>query len=293
MKKIVALGGGHGLSMLLRTLSKYEIDLTAIVNVVDDGGSSGRIRKDIEITSPGDIRLCALALANSSEEFGSTLRDLFGFRFDEGELDGHSLGNLILVALTRQLGSFEKAVEKMSELLNIKGKVLPACESNVVLCANTANGLIRGQVNVENSHDIENVFLDPSDVQPLEGVVDAILDADHIIFAPGSLYSSVIPSLLIEEINLAISKSSADTLMILNLTNKGPDTENMTGDDHLHALLSHGVHVDKVLCDKHSLVVKKSPKNCSVAIKDIRSNSDIHDEALLGDFLAKEYKITL
>lgn len=291
MKKIVALGGGHGLSMLLRTLSKYEIDLTAIVNVVDDGGSSGRIRKDIEITSPGDIRLCALALSNSSEEYGSTLRDLFGFRFDEGELDGHSLGNLILVALTRQLGSFEKAVEKMSLLLNLKGKVLPACESNVVLCANTENGLIRGQVNVERSTGIENVFLDPSDVQALEGVVDAILEADHIIYAPGSLYSSVIPSLLIEEINAAILKSHADTLMILNLTNKGPDTEGMTGDDHLNALISHGVRVDKVLCDKHSLLVKKSPKNCSVLVKEIRSETDIHDEALLGSFLQKQYNL--
>ena len=291
MKKIVALGGGHGLSMLLRTLSKFEIDLTAIVNVVDDGGSSGRIRKDIEITSPGDIRLCALALAHNSDEYGSTLRDLFGFRFDEGELDGHSLGNLILVALTRQLGSFEKAVEKMSQLLNIQGKVLPACESDVVLCANTENGLIRGQVNVERSSGIENVFLDPSDVQPLEGVIEAILEADHIIYAPGSLYSSVIPSLLIEEINAAILKTPADTLMILNLTNKGPDTEAMSGDEHLNTMISHGVRVDKVLCDKNSLTVKKSHKNCSVILKDIRSETDIHDEALLGKFLQKQYNL--
>lgn len=291
MKKIVALGGGHGLSMLLRTLSKYDIDLTAIVNVVDDGGSSGRIRKDIEITSPGDIRLCALALANNSDKYGSTLRDLFGFRFDEGELDGHSLGNLILVALTRQLGSFENAVEKMSELLNISGRVLPACESNVVLCANTENGLIRGQVNVEKSSGIENVFLDPKNVKPLEGVIEAISKADHIIYAPGSLYSSVIPSLLIDDIRLAISKASADVLMVMNLNNKGPDTQGMTGDDHLSALISHNVRIDKVLCDKDSLIAKYPPKGTSVIVKSIRSTNEVHDEALLGTFLAKHFKL--
>ena len=124
-KKIVAIGGGNGLSMLLRTLEKYDLDLTAIVNVVDDGGSSGRIRKDIEITPPGDLRLCALALSSPSVLYGSSLQDLFAFRFDEGELDGHSLGNLILVALTRQLGSFEKAVEKSiknAEKIKFSGK---------------------------------------------------------------------------------------------------------------------------------------------------------------------------
>ena len=230
-KKIVAIGGGHGLSMLLRTLDKYDLDLTAIVNVVDDGGSSGRIRKDIEITPPGDLRLCALALSSPSVLYGSSLQDLFAFRFDEGELDGHSLGNLILVALTRQLGSFEKAVEKASELLNVRGKVLPASISEVILCANSKSGLIRGQVNVENTPDINNVFLDPKDVLPLDGVVDAILDANHIIYAPGSLYSSVLPSLLIKDIQIALNKTIAKIIMIMNLGTKGQDTEGMDGDD--------------------------------------------------------------
>lgn len=287
MKKVVAIGGGHGLSMLLRVLNKFDIELTGIVNVVDDGGSSGRLRKDIEITSPGDVRLCTLALANNSEQYGSTLRDLFSFRFDEGELEGHSLGNLILVALTRELGSFEKAVEKASELLNIKRKVLPASVSNVVLCANTKNGLIRGQVNVERSSNIENVFLDPDDVKPLEGVVKAIEDADHILYAPGSLFSSVIPSLLIKDIQVALTKAPGDITMIMNLTNRGPDTEGMSGDDHLNAVLSHGARVDRVLCDKNSLIVKKAPSGCEVIIQEIGTSADVHDENLLGNYLSK------
>ena len=206
VKKIVAIGGGHGLSML----------------------------------------------------------DLFAFRFDEGELDGHSLGNLILVALTRQLGSFEKAVEKASELLNVRGKVLPASISEVILCANSKSGLIRGQVNVENTPDINN---DPKDVLPLDGVVDAILDANHIIYAPGSLYSSVLPSLLIKDIQIALNKTIAKILMIMNLGTKGPDTEGMDGDDHLDALINHGVRVDSVLCDKTRFSYQKIAKVLKLQLK--------------------------
>ena len=290
-KKIVAIGGGHGLSMLLRTLDKYDLDLTAIVNVVDDGGSSGRIRKDIEITPPGDLRLCALALSSPSVLYGSSLQDLFAFRFDEGELDGHSLGNLILVALTRQLGSFEKAVEKASELLNVRGKVLPASISEVILCANSKSGLIRGQVNVENTPDINNVFLDPKDVLPLDGVVDAILDANHIIYAPGSLYSSVLPSLLIKDIQIALNKTIAKILMIMNLGTKCPDTEGMDGDDHLDALINHGVRVDSVLCDKNSFFISKNRKGIKVATENIRLNGEVHDEQLLGAYLSKVFDI--
>jgi uncharacterized cofD-like protein len=289
MRKIVALGGGHGLSMLLRVLNTFDIDLTGIVNVVDDGGSSGRIREDIEITSPGDVRLCALALSSDSNDYGSAFRDIFSFRFDKGELDGHSLGNLILVALTRQLGSFEKAVEKASELLEVKGKVLPASVSDVVLCANTKNGLVRGQVNVENSSEIQKVFLDPIDIKPLDGVIDSINNADQIFYAPGSLFSSVLPSLLIEDINKALWNSKANITMILNLTNKGPDTYNMTGDDQLKVILDHGARVDSVLCDNNSLTVTKPPKGCKVQLAKIGSSIDVHDESLLAEYLKDEY----
>src|SRR5690554_2157511 len=125
-KKIVALGGGHGLSMLMRALADTDSDLTAIVSVADDGGSSGRLRNDLDIVAPGDIRSCMLALCQDASSESETFAKLFDYRFDQGELDGHSMGNLILVALARQLGSFESAVKAAAELLNIKGNVLPA-----------------------------------------------------------------------------------------------------------------------------------------------------------------------
>jgi uncharacterized cofD-like protein len=159
----------------------------------------------------------------------ATLKKIFEYRFDQGELDGHSLGNLIIVALAREAKSFETAVKQASDMLNIRGRVFPATESSVVLCAQTDSGLVRGQVQIEQTSGIQKVFLDPDDAMPLAGVVDAILEADHIIYAPGSLFTSVIPAFIIPEITHALRITQADTTMIMNLGTKGPDTRALTG----------------------------------------------------------------
>ncbi|HMS24441.1 MAG TPA: YvcK family protein [Acidimicrobiia bacterium] len=286
MKKIVSLGGGHGLSMVLRTLLPCSVDQTAIVSVADDGGSSGRLRHDLDIVAPGDVRACMLALSQTdNEDKDAVITKMFNYRFDQGELDGHSLGNLILVALARELGSFEAAVAQASRLLNIRGRVLPATESSVVLCAETKNGLVRGQVEIEHTTGIKKVFLDPDDALPLAGVVEAILDADHIIYAPGSLFTSLIPVFIIPEIAHALKITDADITMIMNLVNHGPDTAGMTGDQHIEKVLEHNGRVDRVICDADSLKVSHPIEGMEIVTVTISDGSDKHDENLLRALL--------
>lgn len=286
MKKVVSLGGGHGLSMVLRSLLPCKVDQTAIVSVADDGGSSGRLRHDLDIVAPGDIRSCMLALSQTDDEdLDAAMTKIFNYRFDKGELDGHSLGNLILVALARELGSFEAAVAEASRLLNVRGRVLPATESSVVLCAETKNGLVRGQVQIEQTNGIERIFLDPDDALPLAGVVDAILDADHILYAPGSLFTSVIPVFIIPEIAHALKITQADVTMIMNLVNRGPDTDSMSGDDHLAKVMQHNGRVDRVICDTDSLRVKSPPSGVELVESMLSEETDTHDPLLLRRLL--------
>lgn len=286
MKKVVSLGGGHGLSMVLRTLLPCKVDQTAIVSVADDGGSSGRLRAELDIVAPGDVRACIMALSQKDEDDeDDVLGKLFNYRFDQGELDGHSLGNLILVALARELKSFDAAVQKASELLNIRGRVLPATNSSVVLCAETKQGLVRGQVQIENTENIERVFLDPDDALPLAGVVEAILEADHIIYAPGSLFTSVIPVFIIPEIAHALKITSADVTMILNLANKGPDTKDFTGDQHLEKILEHNGRVDRVICDIDSLNISNQPAGLEVVCSSLALADDKHNPEVLRELL--------
>ncbi len=295
MKKVVSIGGGHGLSMVLRTLLPCNVEQTAIVSVADDGGSSGRLRKDLDILSPGDIRACMLALSQSDDEDESSqlasLKKIFEYRFDQGELDGHSLGNLIIVALARESKSFETAVRQASELLNVRGRVLPATESSVVLCAQTEKGLVRGQVQIEQTPGIEKIILDPDDALPLAGVVEAILDADHIIYAPGSLFTSVIPSIIIPEISHALKITEADITMLMNLGTKGPDTNGLNGDQHLERVLEHGARVDRVICAIDYLCVENGPQNMEVVQAAIGSQNDVHDIDALRKLLVDILKL--
>lgn len=278
MKSVVALGGGHGLSNVLKSLALIpDIDISAIVSVADDGGSSGRLRKELDVVAPGDVRSCLLALSTLDER--DATNQLFNYRFDSGELDGHSLGNLMLVALARELGSFELAVEKAAELLKVDGKILPATESSVVLCAETPTGIVRGQVSIEKCSGIGQIHLDPPDVVPNDGVIKALENADHILYAPGSLFTSLIPVVVISEISKVIAQSNATVTMILNLSNKGADTVGLDGDGHVSKVVQHGGRVDQVLFDESSLSVD------NLDVKKISANlsydHEVHDEHLL------------
>ena len=198
--KIVAIGGGTGLSTLLRGLKRHTTNLTAVVTVSDDGGSSGRLQKELGVLPPGDIRNCLVALADDE----ALVTDLFRYRFNEGEgLRGHSFGNLFLAAMTGITGNFDRAIKESSRVLNIKGRVLPATLGVVRLCAELEDGTIvrrRIQHFVARRSPIERIYFDPPVATPLAEVIAAIRDADAIVLGPGWLFTSILPNFLVARI---------------------------------------------------------------------------------------------
>jgi uncharacterized cofD-like protein len=243
--KIVAIGGGTGLSTLLRGLKEHSDKLTAIVTVADDGGSSGRLRRELGVLPPGDFRQCIAALADSEPLMSSLLE----YRFGEGAgLGGHAFGNLFIAAMAGVTGNFERALLESSRVLAVRGQILPSTLTNVTLCAEIRNpepprdGLERVAGESEITHrgrPIERVYLEPEQVSAYPGVVRAILDADLIIAGPGSLYTSVIPNLLVEDIQRALVASKARRLYICNVATQPGETDDFTVEDHCDAIAQH------------------------------------------------------
>ncbi|MGX9135822.1 gluconeogenesis factor YvcK family protein [Rummeliibacillus sp. JY-2-4R] len=236
--RIVIIGGGTGLSTLLRGLKKYNIDLTAIVTVADDGGSSGRLRDDFAIPPPGDIRNVIAALS----EVEPLVEEMFQYRFQgKEELGGHSLGNLMLTALTEITGDFSHAIREMSRVLNVHGKVLPAANQRLTLLAELEDGrIVQGESKIPTYNSrIKRVFLSPPDVLALQDAVNAIENADIIIIGPGSLYTSILPNLLVEGIQKAILEASGHKIYICNLMTQAGETSNYSAADHVQALYDH------------------------------------------------------
>jgi len=236
--KVVAIGGGTGLSMLLRGIKKYTNNITAVVTVGDDGGSSGRLREDMGILPPGDIRNCIAALADDDD----LITELFQYRFKTGEgLEGHSFGNLFLTALCSITGNMVRAVQESSKVLNIRGVVLPSTLDDMKLSAEMEDGsIVEGESNIpETGKRIKRLFTTPSDCKALPDVLKAIKQADLIILGPGSLYTSVIPNLLIKEISQAISKSNAKKIYICNIMTQPGETTGYSASEHIQAILDH------------------------------------------------------
>ncbi len=234
--KIVAIGGGTGLSTLLRGLKRSTSNLTAVVTVADDGGSSGRLRNELGMLPPGDIRNCLVALSDDE----ALVTDLFQYRFAEGEgLTGHSFGNLFLAAMTGITGNFDRAIKESSRVLKIKGRVLPATLETVRLCARLVDGsFVRGETNISASHrQIERLSLEPAGARPLREVLDALRDADAIVLGPGSLYTSVLPNVLIEGIARAVADSSALKMYVCNVMTQPGETDDFTASAHVRTLL--------------------------------------------------------
>ncbi|KKB38658.1 gluconeogenesis factor YvcK family protein [Bacillus thermotolerans] len=237
-KKVVIIGGGTGLSVLLRGLKRHPIDLTAVVTVADDGGSSGRLRSELNIPPPGDIRNVLVALSDVEP----LVENLFQHRFStQNELSGHSLGNLMIAALTSITGDFVHAVREMSKVLNVRGKVLPAANQSVVLHAEMEDGtVVSGESQIPYSGKrIKRVFLSPNDIKPLPETVQAIREADLIVVGPGSLYTSILPNLLVPEIGKEVCQTPAKKVYICNLMTQAGETLDFTASDHVKALYSH------------------------------------------------------
>jgi len=237
--KVVAIGGGHGLATLLHGLKEQTSNLTAIVTVADDGGSSGRLRKAFHIPAPGDIRNCIVALADAEP----LVQELFQYRFGEGnDLEGHSFGNLFIAALTRITGNFERALRESSRVLAVRGQILPSTLEDVRLCAVMADELVvHGESNIPDSgREIDRVYLEPEHIMAYPEAVAAILDADFIVIGPGSLYTSILPNLLIEGIQQAIRASNAAKVYVCNVATQRGETDGFEVDDHIRALYRHG-----------------------------------------------------
>ncbi len=254
LPRVVTIGGGTGSYASLMGLKKHPLKLTAIVNMIDDGGSSGRLRDELGVLPPGDIRQCLVALSESSK----LLRDLFSYRFEEGNLKGHSFGNIFLSTLEKQTGSMKKAISEVGKILNIKGRVIPVTFTKSVLCADLEDGAtIVGQHHVdvvekmEKRAPIKKIYLKPKSKINADAK-DAILDADYILIGPGDLYTSIIPNLLVDGVPNAIKKSKAKKIYVLNLMTKFGQTTNYKAKEHVKILeeyLGAGV-LDFVLVNK-------------------------------------------
>ncbi len=240
--KIVAIGGGTGLSTLLRGLKKYTKNLTAVVTVADDGGGSGMLRREIGMPPPGDIRHCMESLANVEP----IMERLLTYRFTDGSLSGQSFGNLLLAALNGITGSFEDAVTQMSQVLAITGRVLPVTGADVQLEAVFENGSrVVGESRIfsfkkEQDCRISHVNLVPAHPKALASALEAIRQADMIVLGPGSLYTSIIPNLLVDGVVEEICRAPALKLYICNIMTQEGETEGYTAADHISALLEHG-----------------------------------------------------
>jgi len=236
--RIVSIGGGTGLSTLLRGLKKFRAELSVIVTVTDDGGSSGRLREELGALPPGDIRNCMIALSEDEH----LMSRLFRFRFNsDGALHNHSFGNLFLAAMANVTGDFAEAVRLTSEVLAIKGVIYPSTNSSVQLRAELEDGSwVEGETRITSSgRRIRRVHLDPADALPLQGALEAIHLADLITIGPGSLYTSLIPNMLVKKVIEAVQASNATKIYMQNIMTQPGETDGYTAADHVQALADH------------------------------------------------------
>jgi len=292
--RIVAIGGGTGLSTLLHGLKPFaphEADITAVVTVTDDGGSSGRLRREFDVTPPGDIRRCMVALSEDE----ALLSKLFQYRFAEGRgLKGHSFGNLFLTALTNLTGDFAKAVRVSSEVLASRGRIYPSTSENVVLEAELENGaIVSGETRISKSRRrIRRLHLVPSTCKPLTDTLRAIEAADLITFGPGSLFTSVIPNVLVQGISSAIQRSPALKAYFVNLMWQPGETIGFAASDHVAAIREHaGVDLLDVVVVNTTPIRpaqrrKYAAEQAQPVVNDMPKLDAIHVEVVGADLLA-------
>ncbi len=299
MIKIVALGGGTGLSILLRGLKEISSDITAIVTVADDGGGSGVLREDLGMLPPGDVRNCILALANKEP----ILQDLFQYRFEEGRLKGQNFGNLMIAAMLGISDSFESAIKKISDIFAITGEVFPVSKEDIVLFAKLRDGTtVVGESNIpleviKRGTPIEEIWIEPKDAKTYDMVVQRIQNADMIILGPGSLFTSIIPNLLVNEVVEAIEESSAPVFYIANIMTQPGETDGFTAGQHLEAILAYTKlsHVDYLvanvgLIDKETIssYTRESATPVLLTQADRKRLETLNIKVIEGDFVEEK-----
>ena len=258
--RVVALGGGHGLAVTLAALRLLGIEPTAVVTVADDGGSSGRLRRDLGLLPPGDLRKAMLALADPAAE----VRELFAYRFERGDLAGHNLGNLALAALTDLEGGFLEAVAAASRWLGVHGQVLPATLVPVRLCGRVDGRPVEGQVAIMTATGrVESVWLEPRSPAAVPAAVAAVRGADLVLLGPGSTFTSVVPNVLVPELAAALVDAADRLVYICNLEAQPGETSGFPPEAHLAAILDHcpGLPVATVLCQR--------PRDAATAAREV------------------------
>jgi uncharacterized cofD-like protein len=258
--RVVALGGGHGLAVTLAALRLLGIEPTAVVTVADDGGSSGRLRRDLGLLPPGDLRKAMLALADPAAE----VRELFAYRFERGDLAGHNLGNLALAALTELEGGFLEAVATASRWLGVHGQVLPATLVPVRLCGRVDGRPVEGQVAIMTATGrVESVWLEPRSPAAVPAAVAAVRGADLVLLGPGSTFTSVVPNVLVPELAAALVDAADRLVYICNLEAQQGETSGFPPEAHLAAILDHcpGLRVATVLCQR--------PRDAATAAREV------------------------
>lgn len=236
--KIVVLGGGTGMPILLKGLKDYPIELSAIVTVADDGGSTGRIREKVDVPAPGDIRNVIASLSNVDMD----LYKLFQYRIEsDNGLDGHALGNILLVATNKVTGDFNEAVQKVAQLFKVNANIYPIVNESVTLHAEMEDGsIVSGESNIPiKSKKITRVFLTPNELKPNPLAVKAILEADLVVISPGSLYTSILPNLIMPNIIQALKQTKATTIYVCNLMTQQGETNDYKASDHVNAIYRH------------------------------------------------------
>ncbi len=291
--KIVAIGGGTGLSTILEGLKEYTSNITAIVAVADEGGSSGRLREEFGILPPGDIRNCLVSLA----EVPQLMRDLFQYRFKEGNgIKGHSFGNLFITALVGVTGSFQDAIEESSKVLAIRGRVLPASLENIRLKAEYLDGSVKeGEDQIPKvEKKIKRLYLIPSGVSANPQAIEAIEEADVIILGPGSLFTSVLPNLLIDDIKESICKKDVLKIYVCNVMTQHGETDGFTAFDHIKTLIKHTsrdiLNACLVNCGRleQDLLVKYAKEKSFPVIPDVAKIKSIGVYVIEEDVVSKQ-----
>ncbi|MBO8157892.1 MAG: YvcK family protein [Bacillaceae bacterium] len=256
--RVVVIGGGTGMPVLLRGLKDYPISLSAIVTVADDGGSSGRLRSEMAIPAPGDIRKVIAAMSDAEP----MILDLFEHRFTNGNgLSGHSLGNLLLAAMSTITGDFYRGMKEISRVLNVKGRIYPIANQSMYLHAEMEDGsIISGESNIPKAKKkIKRVFLRPEHIEPLPEAIEAIQKADLVVIAPGSLYTSILPNIIVPEIGKSLQMTKGKVVYVCNVMTQDGETNDYSASDHVQAIHDH-VGASCI----HSIVVHNAPISADI-----------------------------